>query len=197
MAFFKIEKSMSENLSGPSTAISPDLDWSQIRETVRMLFLSVAQIEIALHESDDSVEHLTSAFTTMMGYESIIAAAIDDLPDTEETAEIRQTIKHNADLVTQEMQGAVIAFQFYDKLTQRLSHVGSSIEGLSELVSDIAKIYNPAEWNSLQEKIKSKYSMREEHEMFENVMNGADVREAVRKYNETHKEDLKDDIEFF
>ena len=87
---------MSENLNGPSTAISPDLDWSQIRETVRMLFLSVAQIEIAMSESDDSVEHLTSAFTTMMGYESIIAAAVDDLPDTEETSEIRQTIKHNA-----------------------------------------------------------------------------------------------------
>jgi hypothetical protein len=33
--------------------------------------------------------------------------------------------------------------------------------------------------------------------MFDNVMKGADVREAVRKYNETHKEDLEDDIEFF
>ena len=38
---------MSELKIGPSTAVSPDLDWSQIRETVLMLFLSVAQIEIA------------------------------------------------------------------------------------------------------------------------------------------------------
>jgi len=188
---------MSEAINKPSTALSPDLDWSQVRETVRMLFLSVAQIEIAMRESDDSVEHLTNAFTTMMGYENVISMAVDDLPDTPETASIRETIKHNADLVTQEMQGAIVAFQFYDKLTQRLTHVGTSIEELSDLVGDISRIYNPLEWKNLQDQIKSKYSMREEHEMFDSVMNGMDVREAVRKYNETHKEDLVDDIEFF
>jgi len=188
---------MSEDVKGPSTSVAPDLDWSQIRETVRMLFLAVAQIEIAMRESDDSVEHLTNAFTTMMSYENVIAMAVDELPDDEETRGVRETIKYNADMVTQEMQGAIVAFQFYDKLTQRLSHVGSSIEGLSEIVNDVAKIYSPLEWSKLQQQIKSKYSMREEHEMFENVMQGADVRDAVRQYNETHKKDLEDDIEFF
>jgi len=188
---------MTEEKAQLSTAVSPDLDWSQIRETVRMLFLSIAQIEIALRESDDSVEHLTTAFTTMMEYENNIAKAVDELPDTEETREIREKIKFNTNLVSQEMQGAIIAFQFYDKLTQRLTHVGSSIEGLSELVNDISRIYNPMEWQKLQQQIKSKYSMREEHEMFDSVMNGMDVREAVRQYNEKHKEDLEDDIEFF
>lgn len=181
----------------PSTAVSPDLDWSQIRETVRMLFLSVAQIEIAMRESDDSVEHLTTAFTTMMEYESNIARAVEQLPDSEATRELRESIMFNTQMVTQEMQGAIMAFQFYDKLTQRLSHVGSSIEGLSELVNDISKIYNPMEWQKLQQQIKSRYSMREEHEMFDSVMNGMDVREAVRQYNEMHKQDLEDDIEFF
>ncbi len=182
---------------GPSTAGDPDLDWSQIRETVRMLFLAVAQIEIAMRESDDSVERLTNAFTTMMGYENVIALAVDDLPETEDTRVIRDTIKHNAELVTREMQGAIVAFQFYDKLTQRLTHVGSSIEALSELVSDTSKIYSPYAWKDLQAHIKSKYSMREEHEMFEAVMRGSDVREAVRAYNEAHKDDLGEDIEFF
>lgn len=188
---------MMDEQTKPSTAVSPDLDWSQIRETVRMLFLAVAQIEIAMRESDDSVEQLTTSFTTMMEYENKISLAVDQLPDSDETHEIRETIKFNTGLVTQEMQGAIIAFQFYDKLTQRLSHVGESIEGLSELVNDISKIYNPMEWQKLQQQIKSKYSMREEHEMFDSVMNGMDVREAVRQYNEMHKEDLQDDIEFF
>ncbi len=91
-----------------------------------MLFLSVAQIEIAMQESKESVEHLISPFTTMMSYENIITNAVDDLPDTEETRMICQTIKYNTELITHERKGA-------------------------------------------------------------------DVREAVRKYNETHKED----IEFF
>ena len=184
---------------GPSTAVSPDLDWSQIRETVRMLFLAVAQIEIAMRDSDDSVECLTNAFTTMMGYEKVISLAVDDLPDSEDTRVIRETIKHNADMVTGEMQSAVVAFQFYDKLSQRLSHVSSSIEALSELVGDNSRIYNPYEWKGLQAHIKSRYSMREEHEMFDSVMRGGDVREAVHKYNEARKAEPagEDDIEFF
>ena len=181
----------------PSSAVAPDLDWSQVRETVRMLFLATAQIEIALRESDDSVLHLTDAFTSMIGYENVIKMAVDDLPDTQETNVIRKTIAHNADKVTETMQGAIVAFQFYDKLTQRLAHVSHSVEALSELLGDTSKIYNPNEWQGLQEKIKSKYSMREELEMFQAVMEGADVRSAIRLFNEAHKEDLVDDIEFF
>lgn len=188
---------MSDDLKGPSTAVQPDLDWSQVRETVRMLFLTVAQIEIALRESDDSVQHLTKAFTTMMSYENVIALAVEELPDSEQTKVIRDTIRHNTKKVSKEMQGAIMAFQFYDKLTQRLSHVSSSVESLSDLVSDTSKIYNPFEWKDLQTKIKSRYSMREEHEMFDSVMQGGDIREAVRKYNDAHKDDLQDDVEFF
>ncbi len=183
--------------SKPSNAVAPDLDWSQVRETVRMLFLATAQIEIALRESDDSVLHLTDAFTSMIGYENVIKMAVEDLPPTPETEVIRKTIAHNADKVSETMQGAIVAFQFYDKLTQRLAHVSSSVEALSELVGDTSKIFNPYEWKALQEKIKSKYSMREEVEMFQAVMDGVDVRDAIHAFNEAHKEDLENDIEFF
>ncbi len=188
---------MTQDMVTLSTAGSPDLDWSQVRETVRMLFLAIAQIDIALRESDESVDHLTSAFTSMIAHENEITQAVKQLPDEESTRELRATILRNTEQISAEMQGAIIAFQFYDKLTQRLSHVSSSIEGLSELVSDMARIYNPAEWQKLQQQIKSRYSMREEHEMFDSVMQGMDVREAVRRYNEAHKDNLEDDIEFF
>ncbi|MBL7003369.1 MAG: hypothetical protein ISR69_05025 [Gammaproteobacteria bacterium] len=182
----------------PSNALSPDLDWSQVRETVRMLFLNVAQIEIALKESDASVLSLTDAFTEMIAYESVIKMAVDDLPQTDETKIIRQTISTNADKVTNSMQNAIVAFQFYDKLTQRLSHVSHSVEALSDIVSDQSKIYNPYEWKMVQQKIKSKYSMREEVEMFDNVMAGANVRDAIHAFNEAQKEvGMVDDIEFF
>ena len=96
------------------------------------------------------------------------------------------------------MQSAIVAFQFYDKLTQRLMHVSNSIESLSELVKDTQKIYNPLEWHHLQEQIKSKYTMREERDMFDNVMQGGDIRQAVRLFNEAQKSAVaEDDIEFF
>lgn len=190
---------MSDHNKPPSTALSPDLDWSQIRETVRMLFLSVAQIEVAMSESDESVESLTGAFTSMVQNENEVAALVDQLPDSEATRAVREAILKNAKNVSNEMQSAIVAFQFYDKLSQRLSHVSDSIESLSDLVGDTVIIYNPVEWNALQKMIQSKYTMREEHDMFEYVMQGGDVREAVRNFTEKRKSTVveQNDVEFF
>ncbi len=174
-----------------------EVDWTHVRETIRMLFLAVAQIEIALRESDDSVDHLTEAFTSMVGRENQIAQSIDQLSKEGNDQLICQSIKDNAEQVTEKMQSAIVAFQFYDRLTQRLSHVGSSMEALSELLGDEERIGVIAEWCSLQDGIKSKYSMSEEYELFNAVMDGGDIREAVRRYNETHQNDSLNDIEMF
>ncbi len=188
--------SISETTPGQAATDERE-EWSQVRETVRMLFLAVAQIEIALGESDDSVGQLTTAFTRMMAHEQSIAESVEQLPDTPETRSLREDIRGRANQVTAEMQSAIMAFQFYDKLTQRLAHVGSSLEAMSELVGDERRLHDPAEWRALQDRIKSRYSMREEREMFERIMQGGDVREAVRLYNEAHRQDLQDDVEFF
>ena len=182
--------------SAPARVMTDD-EWTQVRETVRMLFLAVAQIEIALSESDDSIEQLTTTFTRMMDQEQAIAEAVDRLPDSPETRALREEIRERAALVSNDMQGAIVAFQFYDKLTQRLGHVGSSLEAMSELVSDPQRLHRPDEWQALQQQIRSKYSMREERELFDHIMQGGDIREAVRRYNEAHAQDLQDDIEFF
>lgn len=81
------------------------------------------------------------------------------LPDDKETLAIRNSIKSNSEKTAIEMQSAIMAFQFYDKLTQRLMSVSNSIESLSELVKDTQKICNPLEWHHLQDQIKSKYTM--------------------------------------
>ncbi|MFT5502382.1 MAG: hypothetical protein ACI845_003028 [Gammaproteobacteria bacterium] len=178
--------------------MTSEAGWVHVRETIRMLLLSIAQIEIALRESDESIEHLTDVFTSMVSYENVISMAVDDLPDTEETRLVRETIWHNAAMVTARMQDAIMAFQFYDKLTQRLSHVGNSMEGLGEILNDNDRIEKPDEWLTLQAYIKSKYSMREENELFDVVMKGGDIREAILKFNEIRsKKEPEDDIEFF
>jgi len=187
-------------MTGPMK--SPQLDdiefgWTHVSETIRMLFLAIAQIEIALRESDDSIEHLTEAFITVVDKESNIAKSIDRLQIGDGEQEIRDSIKADAQVVTEKMQSAIVAFQFYDKLTQRLSHVGSSMEELSVLLKDEQRINLTAEWQILQEKIKSKYSMREEGELFNAVMAGGEIREAIRRYNEMPRQDCHGDVELF
>lgn len=177
-------------------ARTPDLNWSQVRETVLMLELSAVQIEAAMKDSNASVEVLTDSFTSMAGYMRMISDTLQSLPEDGEVGAAKQNLIGVSDHVSSMVHQAIIAFQFYDKLVQRLAHVGESLGGLSGLVSDQRRLFNPGEWVALQDKIRSRYSMREEVSMFEAVMAGMSVHEAVNRYMEEMKQ-KGDDIELF
>jgi len=172
-----------------SSSQKPDLDWSQVRETVRMMNLAVAQIEMSMKEGDDSVDTLTDAFTTMAARVQVI----EKLAKEKEDHESKQIVEQ-CDAVSSEMQHAIMAFQFYDKLTQRLSHVSHSLAALVDLVDDNQRLYNPIEWSILQEKIKSKYTMPAEHDMFEKMMQGMSIEEVLQQ---SQQSETNDDIELF
>ncbi len=181
-------------LAPHSSADKPDLDWSQIRETVRMLKLAIAQIERTMLEGDESINALTHSFTEMVNNTQVIAAAAEKLPDSEE----KTAILTNYQAIADKIQVAIVAFQFYDKLAQRLAHVSHSLGELSEVVATPERLYNPFEWTSLQEKIKSKYTIEADRAMFEAILNGSTVEEALAASKRLPKEDPKsDDIELF
>ena len=190
-----------------STARHPDLDWSQVRETILMLALAVAQIEMSMRESDGSVEVLSNSFTSMVGQVKMIERTVAALPDNVETADAKGAIIGSCETVSEMMHAAIIAFQFYDKLTQRLSHVTGSLGSLADLVNDPRRLYNPYEWLGMQEKIKSRYTMEEERLMFEAIMQGKTVKQALAIYVQAIEERKQkmtdngggdeDDIELF
>ena len=188
-------RSAPNSVPSPSNAENPDLDWSQVRETVMMLNLAIAQISGTLGEGDESVASLADPFTSMAGNVQTAHLAAKQLVDSTE----KETIISNCESVTNEMHQAIIAFQFYDKLSQRLSHVSKSLSVLGKLVSDPAKLYNPYEWKGLQEKIKSKYTVESERIMFEFILNGRSVEEALELAQQSKTADQKedDDVELF
>jgi len=189
---------MTQETSQPrgTSAHMPDLNWSQVRETVLMLELAAVQIETAMKDSNASVEVLTDSFTTMAGSMRMIAETIQTLPDQGEVGAAKQNLTGVSEHVSGMVHQAIIAFQFYDKLVQRLAHVGLSLGDLSDLVSDPRRLYNPGEWVGLQDRIKAKYSTRDEIAMFDAVMKGVPVQEAVDKFMADMKE-KSDDIELF
>ncbi|OUR71377.1 hypothetical protein A9Q78_09995 [Methylophaga sp. 41_12_T18] len=174
-----------------SSSVNPDLDWSQVRETVRLLNLAVAQTEMSMKEGDESVDTLTDAFTTMVARVQVI----EKMAKSEEEIDTKQIIEQ-CEAVSDEMHHVIQAFQFYDKLSQRLSHVSHSLDALGNLVSDSGRLYNPTEWSILQEKIISKYSMPAEHHMFEMVMQGKSVDEIL-KHVVPEVKSKDDDVELF
>lgn len=175
----------------------PDPNWDKMRETVLMMELAVGQIEGAMRDSDSSVQVLTDTFTVMARHMGTIAQDAALLPDEGELGEAKRRVSGAATQVTGMVHQSIIAFQFYDRLVQRLSHVSHSLEWLAEVVSDEQRATTPEQWVALQEKIRSRYSMPEEVEMFEAVLlHGKTVQQALHDFMEKMK-NKGDDIELF
>ena len=191
---------MSTETPRGTRAGSPDLDWSQVRETVLMLELAAGQVDAAMRDSNSSVDTLMDTFTSMADTLATIDVALGTLPDTIGNGMVKSEIQDNARQVAQKVHQAIIAFQFYDKLVQRLDHVCHSLSGLSGLVSDTGRLYNPKQWSALQELIRSKYTMAEERDMFAAVMACATVEEALKHYMTARMQQVEDsggEIELF
>ena len=179
-----------------SSAHNPDLNWSQVRETVLMLELAAVQIETAMKDSNTSVDVLTTSFTGIAQCMQAMLDKISNLPSEGPVGEVRAELLGDSGNVADRVHQAIIAFQFYDKLVQRLAHVGISLGDLSDLVANTQRLFNPNEWVQLQQKIKVKYTTREEIAMFDAVMRGMPVQEAVDQFMAEMKE-KSDDIELF
>lgn len=182
---------MNNDTARGSRADSPDLDWSQVRETVLMLELAAGQVDAAMRDSNTSVDVLTDTFTSLAETLQLIDAAVGTLPDTVGNGLVKAEIQDNTRLVAAKVRQAIVAFQFYDKLVQRLDHVCQGLGGLSQLVADRSRLYNPGEWQALQKEILSKYTMVEEHAMFQAVLDGASVKEALETYMASRMEKVE------
>lgn len=179
-----------------TSAHVPDLAWSQVRETMLMLELATGQIEAAMKDSNSSVDVLTDSFTTMAGYLHMISSTLEALPDAGEIGDTKKNVLEAAKHVTGMVHQSIVAFQFYDKLSQRLGHVCHSLAALNELVGDEHRIFSPQEWVALQQKIRAKYTTVDECAMFDAVMHGMPVKEAIGHYVSEMK-DKGNDIDLF
>ena len=178
-------------------AHTPDLDWSQVRETILMLGLAITQIRDAMTQGEDSVGTLTRSFTDLAEQVSHIEGTAKDLPGLPEST--RADLMNRLENTRQSVSSSIIAFQFYDRLSQRLDHVCHSIDALGGLIAVPQRLFNPGEWVGLQELILSRYTMEEERAMFDMVMRGVPISEALAeaKAKIAAKSSASDDVEFF
>ena len=189
---------------GSSTAEKPDLDWSQVRETINMLTLAVSQIECTMTDGEKSVSELSQSFTFIASElqhfieqqnkdEAIGKSAGKSSGKSTESHDKKEfESRAGAKDIHAKVVSAIVSFQFYDRLSQRLHHVKRDLSELSELVSNPNELYNPNAWKKLQSDIMSNYTMEEERIMFQHIMNGATVEEALEVYHH-HFEVNQDD----
>jgi ribosomal protein L16 Arg81 hydroxylase len=173
-----------------SNSNKPDLDWSQIRETVMMLNLAVARIDNAMRDGNDSIETLSQSFTSMAdAVQNIEQAALDMAP-----CPSREVIETNCQQIAQQVHTTIVAFQFYDKLNQRLTHVSQSLSALTELVDDQDRNFIPNEWQQLQKTIRSQFTLDSDIKIFDAILAGTSLSNVLEMANEI---ELEEKIELF
>lgn len=171
----------------------PDLDWDHIRQTILMLNLAVAQIVHSLQDGDESITALGNSFTTIVDNIAKARTATERLTGSAD----KDVILANCNQASTQIEQAIVAFQFYDRLSQRLSNVAESLASLGGLMGDPLRLHKPYEWQGLQEKIQSRYTQESERQMFEAVLNGASVDEAMHQIEQAQADKPDDEIELF
>lgn len=177
-----------------SNSFMPDLDWTQVRETSKLLTLSAGQVEDLLNTSDVSVNTLTESFTSIVEHMQTIYNHLQDFEDTPAREDALKCCVETSDKI----QDSIVAFQFYDRMQQCLRHVTSNLKGLSDLVASPERLYNPFEWHKFQMEIRSRYTMESEKIMFDAILAGKSIEEALLiKESVQAQQPEDDDVELF
>lgn len=197
---------MNQNMSiGQTPPTGQPPNWCYIQETITMLYLSVCQIESSMNDSGRSVDQLTQSFTELAQHSREVDEHVQNLNDVSEIQAFKNEVSATAREMQEKINQAITAFQFYDRISQRLDHVSNSLEHMSDLMSSPMEINDPSAWQRIQEHVKNSYTMESERLMFEQIIRGATVKEALATYQHHFDEEQlaqsnnndEDEVELF
>ena len=155
--------------SSDDTVIAP-IAWTPEQQIARMLELCEAQMESALSESDVAVDELIKSFTGLIE----AGQALGSLPAEAGAADLARQL----DALRKQTAAAVVAFQFYDKLTQRLGHVRYSLSAMAMFICDREKSSERDQWRRLFSTLRRLYRTEEERQLFKLMVEGASAEQA-------------------
>jgi hypothetical protein len=150
--------------------------WTPEQQIARMLVLCEAQMESALSESDVAVEALIKSFAGLIEAGQALGSLGDNPPPGADAS--AADLARQLDAIRKQTAAAVVAFQFYDKLTQRLGHVRYSLSALAMFVCDRAKSGEREQWQRLFTTLRRLYRTEEERELFKLMVDGATAEQA-------------------
>ena len=147
--------------------------WTPEQQIARLLSLCEAQMESALSESDVAVEALVKSFTGLIEAGQALGSMNEKTPQAG-----APDLAAQLDSLKKQTAAAIVAFQFYDKLTQRLGHVRYSLSALAMFVCDRTKSGEREQWKRMFGTLRRLYRTEEERELFRMMVEGASAEEA-------------------
>ena len=177
-------------------------NYSHVKDTLKMLSITIAQISTSLSETNSNIDKLSSAFSNIANnvltiHNSAMSISCVEPKDQMELELIQASSSAAKDTLSQ----TVVDFQLFDRLDQRLTHVIKSLDDMSALIQNPDRLQNPVEWMELQSNLHNSYSMHSERLMFASIMGGSSIEDAIAIYHAAPPEETEeiesDDSELF
>lgn len=166
--------------------------WSPQQQTARMLALCEAQMEAATQDSDQAVDTLVQAFTELVSVLRDMSKLTAEPPaDDNVTQTSLEAINQRCATLQNQVAAAIVAFQFYDKLSQRLGHVRYSLSTLALFVCDRMNSQKPEHWEKLLVTLGRLYRTSEERAIFDSIAGSLALStgEAARPLSQLNSQD--------
>lgn len=160
---------------------------------VTLLQLAAAQLALSLKETEQPFDDLSKLFIEIVeGYNAIEGLiGSTNKNDIEKLKMLHQSTQAR-------VRNAIVDFQFYDRMTQRLQHIMGNIQDAIKAL-EAKQNGQDAEWNSIFDRIEKSYTMREETELFDCIRRGEGFESAVKSLIEQtfNKEVVESTVELF
>ncbi len=205
---YKLSQGTQTHWLGRHSNVNGVLKWEELHKAILALNLSVAQIDLSMTEGSYSVDALIDSFNFMReGLENMRGHIMND--DASELSGLKAHVLAESNALSDKVTSSIIAFQFYDRLSQRLHHVSDSLSILADIMGSKDKPVDDVVWQAFIEKMAKYAAMREEHELFDLIFEqGLTSEQAIelmkfrmRERMQATKDNpvpvLDDDIELF
>lgn len=176
-------------LQVPSAAQILESELLSGAEINSLLELSIAQLDGAVKEADGRVDRLSHALVDLR-------KGLDD---------ITQLLAHHAspamlagrvEAMNEQISSAVVAMQFYDKLTQRLAHVREGLT-LPKAHIDASPRPRSMHWPEVCAQIRARYSMVEERVVFDFLLRGTGPEQMLEALTDLRGATNPGELELF
>jgi hypothetical protein len=148
-------------------------------EMESFLKVSSAEISLSLKDSSESIKTLTKTFMEMVRDVHEIKVRLEAL-NVEPSAQLeKKELVQICDTYLDKVQSSTVGFQFYDKLTQRLSHNSKSMNKLMVMM-DRGRAYDQDQWDLFNNDMKKRYNTEKDRLMYEALMDGESINSAIK-----------------
>lgn len=140
------------------------------------LSLMIGELKLSMKDASGSVNELTKTFMDMVRDVHEIKACAERGAKQKDSQAVLQEIIAISNTFLDKVQAGTVGFQFYDKMSQRITHASNSMQQSLKLLEEES---DSTKWEQLRKDIERQYNTEQDRALYNSIMQGKSIKEAV------------------